>query len=315
MAPVTAGSRATWLRLSRQCPRTGTARRCRRDRTSPRAKRPIGAIPQGRSSRFLAPGGARRGGGSHSDADRAGAPPDRPRHDQGTRLLEFPDRPAAFARSRRARAVEPGDRLAAASRGAARGKRPERAVVQARALEDLYGVQLPPEVRPGRPAKLRHAMRLMCASRGPSRRSRAWSAICPAGSTSSPRDMSGAAVGSSARRSTAGSPRAGQGRECDPERAGPPHNLALRAPLRYARGRLAGLARGGSLFCARDRVGPWLRCRPAVAVAGRFRSGSDGCLAGMGPAWRWAGGADRVSPKSARRKPTMLVRPAAETLI
>ena len=44
----------------------------------------------------------------------------------------------------------------------------EALIVQARALEDLYGVQIPPDLRPGPLAELRHVMRLICAGRGPS---------------------------------------------------------------------------------------------------------------------------------------------------
>ncbi|MDQ3139110.1 MAG: nucleotidyltransferase family protein [Pseudomonadota bacterium] len=44
----------------------------------------------------------------------------------------------------------------------------EALVVQARALEDLFGVQIPPDLRPGRRAELRHVARLVCAGRGPS---------------------------------------------------------------------------------------------------------------------------------------------------
>lgn len=39
-------------------------------------------------------------------------------------------------------------------------------VVQARALQDLFGVEIPPGLRPGRQAELRHVARLLCASRG-----------------------------------------------------------------------------------------------------------------------------------------------------
>jgi hypothetical protein len=40
-------------------------------------------------------------------------------------------------------------------------------IVEARALEDLYAVPIPAELRPGRRAELRHMARLACASRGP----------------------------------------------------------------------------------------------------------------------------------------------------
>jgi len=40
-------------------------------------------------------------------------------------------------------------------------------VVQARALEDLFGIEIPTDLRPGRQAQLRHSARLVCASRGP----------------------------------------------------------------------------------------------------------------------------------------------------
>jgi len=40
-------------------------------------------------------------------------------------------------------------------------------VVEARALEDLFGIVIPPDLRPGRPAELRHVARLVCAGRGP----------------------------------------------------------------------------------------------------------------------------------------------------
>ena len=39
-------------------------------------------------------------------------------------------------------------------------------VLQARAIEDLFGVQIPPDLRAGRRAELRHWARLLCASRG-----------------------------------------------------------------------------------------------------------------------------------------------------
>ena len=39
-------------------------------------------------------------------------------------------------------------------------------MVQARALEDLFGVQIPPSMRPSRRADLRHMARMLCTSRG-----------------------------------------------------------------------------------------------------------------------------------------------------
>ena len=44
----------------------------------------------------------------------------------------------------------------------------EALVMQARALDDLFGVEIPPALRPGRKAELRHVARLVCAGRGPS---------------------------------------------------------------------------------------------------------------------------------------------------
>jgi hypothetical protein len=40
-------------------------------------------------------------------------------------------------------------------------------VMQARALEDLFGISIPPDLRPRRAAELRHVARLACAGRGP----------------------------------------------------------------------------------------------------------------------------------------------------
>jgi len=39
-------------------------------------------------------------------------------------------------------------------------------LVQAKALEDLYGIAIPPDLRAGRSARLRHVARLVCAGRG-----------------------------------------------------------------------------------------------------------------------------------------------------
>jgi hypothetical protein len=39
-------------------------------------------------------------------------------------------------------------------------------LVQAKALEDLYGIAMPPDLRAGRSARLRHMARLVCAGRG-----------------------------------------------------------------------------------------------------------------------------------------------------